>query len=177
MLLLWSHTLLAGAGGAPEYVLRSKQVQIAEVPKAMPPATFMDASGGQVNTAQFVGNVVMLNFWATWCAPCVEEMPVFDALQAEYGPRGLRIVAVSQDQGKASTEVVSEINRFYASYGIRHLPIFIDQLGNAYSAVNAVGLPTTVVIDKSGRERMRVAGVIDWQDAQFRGWLEQLLAE
>lgn len=177
MLVVWSHTLLAGAGMPDGDTLKNARVKLLEQPVPVPGVVFKDIGGGQVALDQFRGNVVMLNFWATWCAPCVKEMPMLDDLQEDYGERGLRVVAISQDQGAGDKEVAKAIHKFYYENDVQHLPVFVDGVANAYSAVRATGLPTTLVIDRQGRERMRVTGMIDWESEEFRGWLEGLLAE
>jgi len=176
MVALGSHTLLAGSQ-RPDYVFDSQKVNMLSTPQPAPNVVFMDMQGNKVSLQQFRGTVVMLNFWAPWCAPCVQEMPAFDQLQAQYGPQGLRILSLAQGQGKSTRALAAEIQQFYQQQNIRNLPIFMDQVADAYSKMNAVGLPTTIVIDKRGYERMRVAGVIEWQSAQYRQWLESLLAE
>ena len=99
----------------------------------------------------------MLNFWATWCVPCVAEMPALDALARLVKPERIAVLALSSDRGGATA-----VARFYAERGIQSLPVLLDPRGTAARAFEAKGIPTTVLIDHAGQERARVEGAIDW---------------
>ena len=116
-----------------------------------------DAFGGSVGLADFRGRVVLVNFWATWCAPCVREMPSLDRLQAKLGPEGLLVMAVSQDRkGLAAAEP------FYREQGLDSLEIFLDPKGAFARAMGVGGLPTSLLIDDRGRVVGGLEGPLEW---------------
>ena len=126
-------------------------------PKPAPQLTFQDAAGNQLSLDDFRGQVVVLNLWATWCAPCRREMPSLDRLQAKYGGDGLQVIPLSVDRGKPG-----QIETFYDEVGVEHLKIYRDPTAAASRALGAFGLPTTVVFDREGREVGRVLGPDEW---------------
>ncbi|MDJ0946091.1 MAG: TlpA disulfide reductase family protein [Kiloniellales bacterium] len=120
-------------------------------------AVVTDAFGGEVGLADFRGRVVLVNFWATWCAPCVREMPSLDRLQAKLGPEGLLVMAVSQDRkGLAAAEP------FYRERGLDNLEIFLDPKGDFARAMGVGGLPTSMLIDDRGRVLGGIEGPLEW---------------
>jgi thiol-disulfide isomerase/thioredoxin len=132
-------------------------------PKPVPELTFFDAAGNQVTLADFQGEVVVLNLWATWCAPCRREMPSLDRLQARYAGNGLEVVALSLDRGD-----VAKIREFFEELGIANLAIYQDPQARASRELGAPGLPTTIVIDRAGQEVGRLLGPAEWDsDAAF----------
>jgi thiol-disulfide isomerase/thioredoxin len=129
----------------------------ASEPEPAPELTFLDGDGNEVGLADFAGDVVVLNLWATWCAPCRHEMPSLDRLQARLGDDGLTVVALSLDRGD-----VAKVKDFFAELGIANLRVYHDPEAAAGRALGAPGLPTTVVIDRAGREVGRVLGPAEW---------------
>lgn len=126
-------------------------------PAAVPEIGFTDAEGKALTLADFKGRVVLLNLWATWCAPCVEEMPSLDRLQARLGGQDFAVVALSVDrQGR------SLVQPFVEKLGVRNLPIYLDTGSAAMRALKIRGLPTTVLIDRDGREVGRLEGAASW---------------
>jgi len=126
-------------------------------PRAVPTFSFADGDGRPLSLTDFRGRVVLLNVWATWCGPCREEMPTLDRLQAELGGQDFEVVALSID--RAGPRVVTE---FYDEIGVEHLAQYIDESANASQQLDAVGLPTTVLIDREGREIARHVGPAEW---------------
>ncbi|WP_198292306.1 TlpA family protein disulfide reductase [Aromatoleum toluclasticum] len=122
----------------------------------LPEIRFQDASGNIRSLADFRGRVVLLNLWATWCVPCRKEMPSLDRLQALLGGPAFEVVALSIDR---SPQAVRE---FYQQYGIRKLALYIDPSAEVTSTLGAVGIPTTVLVDRDGRERWRRVGPAEW---------------
>ena len=139
-------------------------------PKPAPELSFEDAQGKQLSLADFRGRVVVLNLWATWCAPCLREMPSLDRLQAEHGGDRLHVLPLSLDRGE-----LERIEAFYAEAGIRHLQIYRDPQAAASRALGAFGLPTTVVLDREGREVGRVLGPDEWDSAEAVAVLRALM--
>jgi thiol-disulfide isomerase/thioredoxin len=130
-------------------------------PKPAPQLQFEDASGRARSMADFRGKVVLLNIWATWCAPCREEMPALDRLQARLGGPGFEVLAVSVDQ--QGPEVA---RRFYAEVGIKSLAFYIDRSAKAAFQADVAGLPATLLIDAEGREIGRHLGAARWDSPE-----------
>ncbi|MGB0671311.1 MAG: TlpA disulfide reductase family protein [Rhodospirillales bacterium] len=120
-------------------------------------AAFADEQGQARRLADFIGRGVVLNFWATWCAPCVKEMPELDRLAGRVASMGVDVLAISEDRGGAT-----QARQFYDANGIIHLPISMDVNQRLVRAFGARGLPTTYLIDPSGRLVARVEGAIAW---------------
>ncbi len=126
-------------------------------PVPAPLEVFRDLDGGPVRLADFKGGVVLLNFWATWCAPCIREMPALDRLQSILGAEGLRVAAVSIDRG--GREVVAP---FAKKLGLRDLPLYLDPKSALARAFGVPGLPSTFLIDAEGRIVRAMAGAAEW---------------
>jgi len=127
-------------------------------PKPAPEIGFTDTAETPLTLADFKGKVVLLNYWATWCAPCVEEMPSLERLQARLGGADFTILAVSVDR-----QGLSIVEPFLARIGIKSLPIYLDRSGASMRAFAVRGLPTTMVIDRDGNEAGRLEGMADWE--------------
>ncbi|MXO74538.1 redoxin family protein [Altererythrobacter aerius] len=138
----------------------------------MPAVTLTDPTGRSLNTGALSGQPVLLNLWATWCAPCVEEMPLLDALAGEYEGK-VRVLVASQDlQGAEKVVPFFQANRF------RHLEPWLDRETLLSSALGGDGvLPTTVLYDGSGQEIARVVGGYDWQSPEARALVDEAIAE
>lgn len=136
--------------------------QPAEDPAPLPEVPFVDGDGTTRTLADFKGSGVVLNFWATWCVPCVAEMPALDRLRARLAGQGIAVLALSSDRGGAPV-----VRSFFAKHGIEHLPVALDQGLRAARVLGVQGLPTTVLIDGAGRDRGRLVGAAEWdsQDA------------
>jgi len=119
--------------------------------------TFENGQGKPMTLADFKGKVVLLNIWATWCPPCVREMPTLDKLQKLLGGKNFAVVPLSVDKGGIYT-----VKSFYDDNFIDHLPIYVDPTTHALDTLNILGTPTTILIDKQGREIARTMGPEDW---------------
>jgi thiol-disulfide isomerase/thioredoxin len=139
-------------------------------PRPAPELTFFDADGNEVTLADFEGDVVVLNLWATWCAPCRREMPSLDRLQAELGADGLSVIALSLDRGD-----VAKVRDFFDELEIEHLAVYHDPEARAGRELGAPGLPTTVVIDRAGREVGRLLGPAEWDSPEALALLRTVL--
>ncbi|MBL8781230.1 MAG: TlpA family protein disulfide reductase [Alphaproteobacteria bacterium] len=129
--------------------------------KPAPLLTFLDEEGTKVTLEKFRGKIVVLNLWATWCTPCVAEMPMLDRLQQQLEGVGVVVVALSIDRG--GPEVVRE---FFDEHEIEHLAVYVDPTMRAQNDVSAIGLPTTIIIDREGNDRGRIVGPAEWDDAE-----------
>jgi thiol-disulfide isomerase/thioredoxin len=128
-------------------------------PRPVPALAFIDGDGTPKTVADFAGRVVLLNIWATWCVPCRAEMPALDRLQAKLGGPDFQVVALSID--RKGLEVVKP---FYAELGLSSLGIYLDRAGTAARALATVGVPTTLLIDREGREIGRKVGPAQWDE-------------
>jgi thiol-disulfide isomerase/thioredoxin len=117
---------------------------------------FQDGQGKELSLEDFRGRVVLLNLWATWCAPCRKEMPALDRLQMQLGGPGFEVVAVSIDR---DPELVRE---FFREHGIESLALYIDASGDITGTLRAIGIPTTLLVDREGREIWRMTGPAEW---------------
>ena len=124
-------------------------------------AAFADADGGAASLADFRGKVVLVNVWATWCAPCVREMPTLDRLAAALGGEDFAVVAISVDR-----QGLPAVARFYDTHGIADLPPFVDPSYAVPRALGVVGLPTTLLLDRAGREIGRLVGGAEWDSPE-----------
>lgn len=119
----------------------------------------------------WAGQVVVLNFWATWCPPCRKEMPGLDRIAAEYAGRGLVVLPVATGRNS-----LAGIERFYAEAGITALPILLDPRSGLARASGVMGLPVTLLLDREGREVARLTGEADWAGPEARAVFDHLLA-
>lgn len=141
-----------------------------KAPRALPQVRFRDADGRVTSLADFRGKVVLLNIWATWCVPCRVEMPTLDRLQAELGGEKFEVLALSID--RAGLEKVRD---FYDDIGLRHLSIYIDSSAKATRQLRAFGLPTTLLIDREGREIGRLIGPSEWDSPEMIDFIQSQL--
>lgn len=141
-----------------------------QAPRPAPQTRFTGADGRTVALADFRGKVALVNFWATWCIPCVEEMPALDRLQAALGGEGLAVVALSQDRN--GLEVARP---FYDKLGLKALAIYLDSRGAAARDLGVKVLPETIVIDRQGREVGRLSGPAAWDSPEAVALLRHYL--
>lgn len=137
----------------------------------MPAVELTDPAGATLATADLKGQPVLLNLWATWCVPCVTEMPMLDELAGELED-SVRVLTVSQDMNGAEAVVP-----FFAQRKLERLPQWLDPknaLAVAYGGGS--GLPLTVLIDAEGNEVWRVAGGYDWSSAEARAMIAEATA-
>ncbi len=131
-----------------------------------PSFTRIDLNHRQVSLADYRGKVVLLNFWATWCAPCLTEMPRFVAWQQEYGGRGLQVIGISMDDEEQSVRVA------FRKYKLNYPVVMGDEkIGEMYGGI--LGLPVTFLIDRSGKIRFKHEGDTDIKtiESEMRGLL------
>ncbi|WP_255553448.1 TlpA disulfide reductase family protein [Maritimibacter sp. DP1N21-5] len=132
-------------------------------PKAASGATFTDEAGAERSLADYRGKVVVLNFWATWCAPCRHEMPMLDALQAEFGGEDFAVVTVATGRNKPMA-----VQKFFDEVGVTNLPKLYDAKKVLASQMGVMGLPVTVILDREGNEVARMMGDADWSSESAR---------
>jgi thiol-disulfide isomerase/thioredoxin len=130
-------------------------------PPQPPPAfTFTAADGTVHRLDEFQGHGMVLNLWATWCVPCVAELPSLDALSGELAPDDIAVLPLASDRGGAGV-----VERFYGEHHISRLPVLLDPKGAAARAWGVKGIPTTYIINKDGLEVARLEGGANWSGA------------
>jgi len=145
-----------------------KNIVILKELKTYDNLTFLDSNQKIVQLDNFVGNLVMLNFWATWCAPCKEEMPSLDNLKKNILLSNLEIfpINIGKDNLKKSQDFFKELN-------IKNLEIYFDNPNTLAKRLSLRGLPTTIIFNKQGEEFARIIGSIDFLDKNFIEWLAE----
>ncbi len=118
---------------------------------------FLGSDGAEHRPVDFRGHGMVVNLWATWCVPCVAEMPALSKLAARLGPQDVAVLPLSSDRDGAAA-----VRRFYEAHELGGLPVLLDPHGTAARAWGVRGIPTTIIIDKSGLERARLEGAADW---------------
>ena len=156
----------SGATAAP-----SGEIDYTTAGELMPAVNVRDLEGRELNLGALQGEPVLLNLWATWCAPCVKEMPMLDELAGDYAGR-LRVVTVSQDMG--DTDRVAE---FFADGKFENLPSWIESEAELGFALGGGVLPTTVLYDAQGREIWRITGDYDWSSEEARAAIDAALGD
>ena len=151
----WGAGKPAAAGEVP--LLGMEALKLTDPPAQLPPAVLVDAGGQPHGIEEFAGKALVINLWATWCVPCVAELPALAALAVRVQDEGILVLALSSDRGGAPV-----VEAFYRRHGIEGLPVWLDPKGAAARAGGARGVPTTLVIDRQGRERGRLEGAADW---------------
>ena len=129
--------------------------------------TFLDHNKKTIKLANFKGNLVLLNFWATWCAPCKEEMPSLDALKINPDLDNIEIfpINIGKDNLKNSKKFFNDLN-------IKNLSIFFDNPKTLAKNFKLRGVPTTILINKNGQEFARIIGSIDFKNHEFIQWIK-----
>lgn len=122
--------------------------------------SFIDETGVSRGLADHRGRGLVVNFWATWCLPCVREMPALDRLNAALSSDGIDVLTISGDRGGASV-----VEGFYRKHGIDNLSVLVDSGLAGARRLGITGLPTTIVIDREGYEIGRMAGAAEWDAA------------
>ncbi len=146
-----------------------KKLALHEAPVDLPEAVFLDAADGEQPLAQWQGKWVVLNFWATWCAPCREEMPMLDRLQAAMPDLAVLPVATGRNS-------VDGIARFYDEAGVTHLPVLRDPKSDLARAAGVMALPVTVILNPEGDEVARLIGDAPWDSDNAKAILAALMA-
>jgi thiol-disulfide isomerase/thioredoxin len=140
-------------------------------PRPVPEVTVETRTGEKVRLTDLKGHPLLINFWATWCGPCISEMPALDALAAERAGTPLMIMAVSEDRKGESV-----VAPFLKKLRLTSLPIYLDPETKALAAFGSDALPTTVLIDRNGREIGRLMGAASWDSVAARRLIDRLLS-
>ena len=141
---------------------------ISEIPKPISSLIFEDFSGKKINLKDYQGKLVIVNLWATWCAPCKKEMPSLDNLYQNSNFKNLEIFAVNME---APNQIKTK--NFFDDLKITKLKIFFDSNLNFVKKFKLRGVPTTILINKKGEEFARIIGEANFQDKKFLKWLSK----
>ena len=148
-------------------------LNVAATPRAALPLAFKDAAGAKRTLADFHGRAVLLNLWATWCIPCRAEMPALDRLQAKLGDADFEVVALNVDTAR-----LERPNAFLDEIGVKSLARYADSSGDSFETLRlagkALGLPTSLLIDKDGCELGVAAGPAKWDSGDALQLIEAL---
>lgn len=176
-LALCANTAVAGtaADTAALEALRTgdmeKLVFLSE-PAAAPDTAFTDPDNAEHRLSQFKGKYVLLNFWATWCAPCRKEMPMLSALQSEFGGDRFEVVTIATGRNS-----VTGIQKFFEEIGVTNLPLFLDPKQQLARDMAVLGLPISVILNPEGQEIARMRGDATWNSDSAKAIIAALIAE
>lgn len=162
---------VTGGGSAQDKAARY-QVDRSKTGSELPDHTFLDAAGKELTLARFKGKPILVNLWATWCAPCVAEMPQLDRIAASYAKSGLQVIPISQD-----TMELEKVVAFFNAKGFRTMKPWLDR-ENAFGFGYGGGvLPMSVLYSSQGTEIARIIGAPDWEGAEMRALIEEAVNE
>ena len=147
-------------------VLDLKNIIIHKDLKKYDSLVFLDQKNNQLDLKDFRGKLILLNFWATWCAPCKEEMPSLDKLQSNRNFNNLEIFPIN-----IGNDSIEKSQKFYENLEIQNLKIYFDNPVTLARKLSLRGLPTSVLFDKEGNEFARIIGSIDFENKKFIEWL------
>ena len=175
-LALFANSMAASAAPDPAALeaLREgdmRKLTVHTSPQPAAEALFEAAEGGELGIADYEGKIVLLNFWATWCAPCREEMPALSALQRDYGGEDFEVVTVA-----AGRNPPQAMQRFFEEIAVDNLPLHRDPRQSFAREMGVLGLPVTVILDRDGQEIARLQGGADWASDSARAIVEALIA-
>ena len=143
-------------------------IAVNETPNPISSLLFEDFSGNEINLKDYKGKLVIINFWATWCAPCKKEMPSLDKLYENRNFKNLEIFAVNMEKPHQL-----KTREFFSNLNIKNLKIFFDPDLNFVKEFKLRGVPTTILINKKGEVFARIIGEINFEDKKFLKWLSK----
>ena len=143
-----------------------KNIVINDQLKKYDSLTFLDAKKRELNLTDYKGNLIILNFWATWCAPCKKEMPSLDLLQTHKNLNNLKIFPINV--GKDSIE---QAENFFKDLKVKNLELYFDSPVTLAKKFSLRGIPTSILFNKNGEEFAKIIGSIDFEDKKFIEWL------
>lgn len=147
-----------------------KKLVFSSKAKDVSQAVFTDPEGGEHQLSDWQGKYVLVNFWATWCAPCRKEMPALDALQGEFGGDHFQILTIATGRN-----TLVGINRFFAEAGVTHLPILLDPKQKLAREMAVLGLPISIILNREGQEIARLRGDAEWYSDSARAIIAALI--
>ncbi|MDK3016958.1 TlpA family protein disulfide reductase [Pseudodonghicola flavimaris] len=176
MALMLGANVAAAADLATLQALREgdmKKLALHETPKPVSDLAFQKPDGaGTATLAEYRGKYLLVNFWATWCAPCRKEMPMLNALQEEFGGEGFQVVTIATGRNSPAG-----IKKFFDEIGVTDLPRYQDPKQALARDMGVLGLPVTLIVDPEGREIGRLMGDADWTSESAKAIIAALLLE
>ena len=145
-----------------------KNLVIHNTPKKLEKLEFKNVYDETIDISNFKNKLIILNFWATWCSPCREEMPSLDKLSVNEELDNLKIIPIN-----IGRESVEDAQNFYKETNVKNLEIFYDQSLNLAKKLLLRGIPTTILINKNGEEFARIIGEVNFEDKKFVDWLKK----
>ena len=145
-----------------------KNIVIHKVPKTYDNVIFLDKKDQKINMNEYKGSLLILNFWATWCEPCKEEMPSLDNLQVNPDLDKIKIFAIN-----ISKENLEKVNKFFINLNIKNFEPYFDSPITLAKTFSLRGVPTSILINKEGQEFARIIGSIDFEDKNFVNWIKK----
>jgi thiol-disulfide isomerase/thioredoxin len=171
-LLAFAAAMPARADTRPSLAGQMKKFTLHPSPRPGPEAKFKTRDGEPTSLAALRGRVLLVNYWATWCSPCVAEMPSLDRLEAALGGETFAVVPISSDRGGLRL-----VEPFYAKAELKRLPIYLDQDMKFTRGSGVRALPTTLLIDRTGREVGRMEGEATWDAPEALALIRHYLGE
>lgn len=164
----------AHAGVAEAEALREGTMKklIFSDPAPVSDVPFTDPAGTEFRLGDFAGRYLLVNFWATWCSPCLKEMPMLSELQAELGGENFQVVTIATGRNP-----LPAIDRFFAEIGVDNLPRYRDPRSALARDMGVLGLPITLILDPEGREIARMRGDADWNSESARAIIRALIED
>ena len=145
-----------------------KNIVIHKVPKTYDNVIFLDNKDQKININEYRGNLLILNFWATWCEPCKDEMPSLDKLQANPELDNIKVFAIN-----IGRENFEKVSKFFIELNIKNFKPYFDPPTTLAKIFSLRGVPTSILINKKGQEFARVIGSIDFEDKNFVNWIKK----
>ncbi|MFL2903275.1 MAG: TlpA family protein disulfide reductase [Candidatus Pelagibacter sp.] len=145
----------------------NKNIVLHKYPKTYDNVIFLDKKFQKVNIKDFYGNLILLNFWATWCDPCKEEMSSLDRLQLNPNLNNLKVFLINVGQ-----ENPEKIDKFFKDLNIKNLESYFDSETTLAKTFSLRGVPTSILFNRDGKEFARIIGLIDFDDRIFINWLK-----
>ena len=139
---------------------------------SVPDLIIKDEAGNSLTLNDFKGQSLLVNFWATWCVPCREEMPELDALQAAKGNDDFKVILVSVDRGGLAAS-----RKFLNDIGIQNLALYYDEKGTLARKMKTIGYPSTILINKAGKQFGLLVGPANWNSARGHALIDRLIAD
>ncbi len=147
------------------------KLAVHETPQAASDVVFFASDGGETTLADFQGRIALVNFWATWCAPCRAEMPALAALETAFGGEDFAVVTIATGHNPRPA-----MERFFDEIDVDNLPLNTDPRQALARSMGVLGLPVTVLLDRDGNEIARLIGGADWESESARALVAALIA-
>ena len=137
----------------------------------IPDFSFFDVDGKRHFISEFKGKLLIINFWATWCKPCVKELPQLDKLPDIIGEDEIKVIAISID----SAIDVNKISKFIEKLELSHIKAYQDKELESYTKIKIFGIPTSIIVDKNLQAHYKISGYIDWSNLEIISFINNLL--